>query len=53
MFSLEIYVIYDVMTLRYILTNTDYTLCVILKDFKLQLMTLNHILTNVVCDLYE
>jgi hypothetical protein len=31
MFSLEIYMI---MTLKYIRTNIDYTLCVILKSFK-------------------
>jgi hypothetical protein len=37
MFSSEIYVI---MTLKYILTNINYTLCVILKSFKLQFMTL-------------
>ena len=42
-----------VMTLRYILTNVDYTLCAILISLKLLLMTLDHILTNVVCDLHE
>jgi hypothetical protein len=44
---------YVIMTLRYILTNIDYIFCVILKSFKLQLMIIDHILTNVVCDLHE
>jgi hypothetical protein len=41
------------MTLRYILTNVDYSFVSFLRVFKLQLMTQNHILTNVVCDLHE
>jgi hypothetical protein len=39
MFSLEIYDIYVIMTLRYILTNVDYTFVSFLGSFKLQLMT--------------
>jgi hypothetical protein len=39
MFSLEIYDIYVIMTLRYILTNVDYTFVSFLRSFKLQLMT--------------
>jgi hypothetical protein len=40
MFSIEIYDIYVIMTLRYILINVDYTFVSFLRSFKLQLMTL-------------
>jgi hypothetical protein len=47
MFSLNIYVVFFViMTLRYILTNIDYTFVSFLRSF-------NHILNNVDCDLHE
>jgi hypothetical protein len=39
MFSLEIYDIYVIMTLRYILTNINYTFVSFLRSFKLQLIT--------------
>jgi hypothetical protein len=35
MFSLEIYDIYGIMTLRYILTNIDYIFMSFLRSFKL------------------
>jgi hypothetical protein len=35
------------------MTNVDYSFVSFLRVFKLQLMTLDHILTNVICDLHE
>jgi hypothetical protein len=39
MFSLEIYDTHDIMTLRYIMTNVNYTFVSFLKSLKLQLTT--------------